>query len=174
MKIKFLFPLFIALLFASCFSQKGLSNSGKKLYESFFVGNEGVQYFIKPLYFKSDNDKFNLDFTFRNKNDSNSNVNINYSIKSKNLIKSIDSIQIISDLSQITLLNNKLLFKEFKGKLFQSRFNGSTTLYNLMPLFKNNNWRITVFENEENAIYLPSKKSKKAISKLNKFLFVLF
>ena len=30
-------------------------NSGKNLFETFFVGNEGIQYFIKPLTFKDNN-----------------------------------------------------------------------------------------------------------------------
>src|SRR5690554_5427078 len=51
----------------SCYSIKpGATQSGGKLYESFYLGEEGRQYFIKPLKFSgSDGRYIMIDFTFR-------------------------------------------------------------------------------------------------------------
>ena len=47
----------------------GLKQSGSNLYTSFYVGEKGTQYFIKPLYFSNkESEKLNTDFTFRFQN----------------------------------------------------------------------------------------------------------
>ena len=75
--------LLIATVFLSgCFGIKPeKSGASGKLYETFFVGDEGTQYFIKDIKFSSNlnSDQTWTDITFRYKNELKDSATINFS-----------------------------------------------------------------------------------------------
>src|SRR5690606_7037547 len=86
-------PVFcmLLLLLSSCFSVKpGTSRSARNLYQNFFIGEEGSQYFIKPIAFENDEkEKLQLDITFRYKDEVKDSATVNFSIVTKELNKTI-------------------------------------------------------------------------------------
>jgi len=175
----FAFLVFLACLFSftSCMIIKpGAEKSAKSLYETFFVGEEGTQYFIKPLNFESTQKSasLHLDFAFRYKTSDKVEVIVNFGIIDNDLIKSVDSLKIEGTQTTIASSNNKLLFNEKKNESFVSRYSTTISLSELKLLMKNTNWKVTVFENNKLHSYIPTRKTKKALQKLNNNLFVLF
>ena len=169
--------LYFFIVFQSCSSLKpGSTNSGSSLYTSFFVGEKGTQYFIKPIKFKS-NDSDNemmLDITFRYKDSLHTDATLNYSVINQEIIKNIDSIVIANPTNKISCKHNKRLYNERKKNNYFSRFSTNTPSAKLKKVFANSNWTITTYYNNKKRSYLPTKKSKKSITTLNEYLFVIF
>jgi hypothetical protein len=171
------FLISIPLILSSCLLIKpGAVKSAKKLYETFFVGEEGTQYFIKPLFFKSsDNDnQIDIDFTFRYKNKIEGTSVINYSFLTNKVIKTLDSLVIENSNYKMTLSKNDLLFNERNKQGFKSRFTTKLPLDQLSLLFNNSNWHINIYFNGSKDSFSPSKRTKKNIKALNYNLFILF
>jgi hypothetical protein len=85
--------VFIAAASACGGMKPGGASAGNKLYETFFVGEEGSQYFIKPLEFKNEKkEKVVMDFTLRYKDDIKDSALVNFTIISEDNIKSVDQI----------------------------------------------------------------------------------
>ncbi|RYM34955.1 hypothetical protein ERX46_06165 [Brumimicrobium glaciale] len=171
--------LIISILFllSSCMSIKpGSSKSGKKYYESFYVGEGGTQYFIKPISFEKEKgkDEVFLDFTFRYRDNMNSNAVINYSVQIDEIIREVDSLVIINASNSMTSSVNKLLFNTREGDGFQSRYSTEVPLKKLKDLFGNNEWAVKVYATGKEHIFYPSNKSKKKIKILNDNVFILF
>ena len=187
--MKFKFPIyssfkkikpFIVLIFiislSGCISIKpAAEKSGKSLFETFYVGEEGTQYFIKPLTFTnySNEEKLNIDFTFRYKNEVKDSVTVNFSLLSSNIFKSIDSFSFSNTTNKIISKNIKLLFNEKKNKLFKSRFSTKISLIEFNKMFVSNEWKITIFSPEFSSTYIADKKTKKRINKLRDNVFIL-
>ena len=163
-----LVALVLLLLTISC-------QSSKKLYQTFYSGEEGVQYFLKPLQLISDNkkEKIFVDFTFRHKDSLNVNVITNYSIHTIKLIKKVDSLVIRSGNNIVHCMDNELLFAERKSSFFKSRFTTKIILSDLSKLMKDSSWRFEVYSNGNNWVFYPSKKSKKKIQALAYNVFVI-
>ena len=169
--------IFLILIIPSCLTIKPSAvKSGKKLYETFFVGEEGTQYFIKPLIFETidSEDNLQIDFTFRYKNELNNIATINYSIVKDEIMRNVDSLIIISPPNKVTCSVNKLLFNEKRNKSYNSRFTTKISSLMLNNLFKSNEWEIKIHLNNKKYIFYPSRKTKKGINKINNNLFVLF
>ena len=77
--------LIVLFLNPSCYSVKpGVTKSGKNLYETFFLGEEGKQFFIKPLRFNNgEGGVIMIDFTFRRGNNSNPSAAGNFTLLSQ-------------------------------------------------------------------------------------------
>lgn len=169
---------FVVISLTGCLSVKpGSTKSGLKYYESFFVGEEGIQYFIKPLELSSNNgNSITLDFVFRYKDKTDSPVTVNYSILGDNVIKRVDNILISNSEINIRLTDNKFLFNEKNDEDFISRFSSTTTLDSLIRLFKDQNWSITFNTPTDTSgkIYYTNQKSEKAIASLYNNVFILF
>lgn len=184
----------LMLLLSSCISVKpGAVRSGQKYYESFFVGDEGNQYFIKPLKFTSSTDEMMIDIVFRYNNELKGNATINYSITSDNLYKTPGKLIISTPMQQYTLTDNKLLFNEKYDDKYLSRFSASMPLADVAILFNDIRWEVemtgysnainnnTLGSDERNlnvnhnlVVMKPTKKTQKVIQRLNSNLFVLF
>lgn len=173
-----LFPILaIVILLAGCGGIKpGSVKSGKKLFESFFVGEDGTQYFIKPLSFLSNDSKSiaRIDFTFRYKNEVKDSATVNFSIVDEKIFKSIDSISIFNNNSKVSVRDVKFLFAEKGKKTFNSRFSVRIPLASAVSLFDDNAWGFVFYSGMTHTSYSPSKKSKKSIERLKDNVFVLF
>lgn len=161
----------------SCLSLKPTSvKSGKNLFETFYIGEDGTQYFIKPLTFinKQNKEDLQIDFTFRHKDKIKDSVIVNFSIIGSNIIKNTDSISFYSKTDAIKTNNVKLLFNEKRNKSFVSRFTTKILFIDFINMFKNDTWEIVLYDNENNSFYLPERKTKKRIKKLQEKLFIIF
>ena len=166
----------VATLLAFTFSCGILSPNASRLYESFYTGNSGTQYFIKPLEFSNSNSgKLKLDIVFRFNNtiqESDSAI-INYSIISNELVKKIDSIRFSNGDVSLIASNNERLFMERERTQYRSRFSSSASLVPLVQLFPSNQWKIEVFHDENEMVFTPTNTSARKIESLNFNLFEL-
>ena len=167
--------ILLLIILSGCMSIKpGATKSAKKYYETFYVGEEGTQYFIKPLSFNNEdsNEKFLLDITFRYKKVVKDSSKLNFSIKSsQQLFKSIDSLKISNDHHDILSDDIDLLFNEKKNDEFLSRFNTQIPLKNTHQLFDNNNWKFTIYSEKDKLNFKPTNKTQKAIKALRDDVF---
>ena len=170
---KNIFILTIAtVIFSGCMGIKpGATNSVLKLYETFFVGSEGTQYFIKPLSFAgNNNDELLIDFTFRYKNQVKDSVICNFSIISAEKLKEVDEVLLATEDISVKCENITLLFNDKKGDLFLSRFSGRLLFADFNKLFNAGNFTVEA----DHAVYTLSAKTQKPVEELRKKLFVLF
>jgi len=153
-------------------AQSGASS----LYETFFVGELGTQYFIKPILFKEveKKDKIFLDFTFRYKNKIEDSAIINFSVNSTEIFKNIDSLEIINDIKNISSNKSKLMYNEKLNKKLISRFSCNILLEDICQIFKNENWYINLYIDSVKYSFCSSKKTKKTLKKVFENLFILF
>ena len=173
--IKTLISFFFVLTLLSCSTYR--YSGGKNLYTSFYIGNNGSQYFIKPLSFKgSTSQTMELDLTFRVKkfildNDS---VTLNYTVTSLTPVKQTDSIAITSPSKRFVIHENfnRLFIKKSK-KGNHSRFSVTTNLRPLSDLFQEANWTIVVFSPQGTTTLQTPKKTGKKLFSLNNNLFEL-
>ncbi|TAF67540.1 MAG: hypothetical protein EAZ55_04295 [Cytophagales bacterium] len=147
------------------------------LYETFFIGERGLQYFIKPISFEDNLAKTTLeiDITFRYKNEIKDSATVNFFLISKEVIKQIDSLHIINPIGRIQTKNIQFLFVEKRKDLFYSRFTTQYSLKDICEIFKNQDWLIIgYFTNKTSRKFQPSAKTLKNLAKVNKSIFVLF
>ncbi|MFV0541845.1 MAG: hypothetical protein ACK5MZ_11550 [Aestuariibaculum sp.] len=177
---KFVLYLGLVVITVSCFSVKpGSTKTAKHLYEEFFVGEEGTQYFIKPLAFKGEdnNEYLEMDFTFRYKKvlkDTDS-ASINISLITQNITKTVDSLLIGNGKTTIKIKNLDFLFTDRKKDLFLGRFNSKISLVDLDTLFKNSEWNLTLYNSNTSILKFSSESStKKNVEKINYELFGTF
>ncbi|PWH82256.1 hypothetical protein DIT68_14220 [Brumimicrobium oceani] len=167
----------VALFLSSCSGIKpGATKSGKKYYETFFVGEEGTQFFVKPFIFENRklNEEAHLDFTFRYKDNLNSNARINYSLYVNEIIRTVDSMNITTPIINITNTENTLLFNERTKNNFKSRFSTEVPMRSLKKLFENDDWEIHVYAQGKKHTFYSSNKTNKKVEALNHNVFVLF
>lgn len=170
-------PLFLgSLLLVGCMSVKpGSTKSGKQYFETFYVGVEGTQYFIKPLLFENDeaNKVLALDITFRYKDEIRDSAIVNFSIKSLEIYKSVDSLKITNSLMDIKSDNIDLLFNEKFSKGFVSRFTTKVPLDKMKKIFDNDEWELTIHNAAKSNTYKPHRKTQKAVNFLRENGFIL-
>jgi hypothetical protein len=170
--------LSIILLFSGCASS-GPSSAGstEKYFETFFVGEEGMQYFIKPLEFDESEGEGSLeiDLLFRYKNEIKDSSTINLSIISEDIIKDIDSLVLSNGVSSTISDQVNLMFNEKKKRLFYSRFSCKVPFKDVVALFENtSNWQVAIHSKGVMRSYSATKKTTKTIGQLNANVFVLF
>jgi hypothetical protein len=166
-----------ALLFSCGGMKPGGGKSGKSLYETFYVGEEGIQYFIKPLAFKDDDSELLLDITFRHKDRVQDSATLNFSIRGSELIKQIDTLILSNSQlsSSITASNIEYLFAERTKRGYTSRFSTKLDLIHLEKLFENSDWTLNTDSKEIlRKRYISTSSTKKNIEKLNQNIFFLF
>jgi hypothetical protein len=177
---KALAATFMALFFMfllACSSMKpGSSGPSKGLFETFYVGDDGMQYFIKPLVFEdnSNRNKLEMDLLFRYKNEIKDSATLNLSLIGEIFIKEVDSL-VLSNNKLKTVTNEVSLMFNEKGKEgFHSRCNTKVPFGEVVQLFENSDWKITVYgQNEQTITYLATKRTSKSIEGLNADVFVL-
>lgn len=166
----------IMAILASCRGIKpGGATAGNKLYETFFVGEEGSQYFIKPIALKNENkERLLMDFTFRYKDDVKDSTLVNFTIVSQDNIKSID--QIVLENGVVSTKSDKvaLLFIKRENDGFHGRFTCKVSLTEISELYSNSNWKISAISGQDSKIFYASSKSQKKIEALNYNVFQVF
>ena len=172
------FLLLSILFFNGCLSLKSISaqSGASSLYETFFVGELGTQYFIKPISFKEveRKDKIFLDFTFRYKNIIEDSAIINFSVNSTEIFKNVDSLEIKNEIKNISSNKLKLMYNEKLNKKLISRFSCNILLEDVCQIFKNENWHINIYIDSVKYSFYSSKKTKKTLKKVCDNLFILF
>jgi hypothetical protein len=154
----------------------GLKRSGSRLYESFYVGEKGTQYFIKPITFSNQNsENLRMDYTFRFRNNigATDTATINFTLRSNLLIRDVDSLCIKTGTSQLTIRNAKRLFMERENNQFTSRFSSTCPAQLLPVLFNHNNWTISVYSENYSTSVTSDRPAKRKIERLNHNLFSL-
>ena len=172
----FLLSAFLIFFMTSC---GGIKPSGTKsassLYETFYVGEAGIQYFIKPLRFESaTKSSVETDFTFRVKKEiqPRDSVIVNFSLFSSKVIKEIDSLVIQSNGKRCVLPYKEYIYTEKEGNLFVSRFSTKGKLSSLETVFQDANWEILLYSSEtKKEKFNISNKTEKKIMKINSNLF---
>jgi len=171
--LKQIYIVLSILIFSSCFTVKPSTvKSGKKLFETFYVGEEGIQYFIKPLTYKNDiGEELKLDITFRYKDEIKDSAIMNISLLGNENNKNLRRIEISDTQNHIIIKDIKHLFTESNKKIVKCRFSMKCPLYKLTNMFINNDWGITVYRQENHSKYTATKKTKKTINKLRDVIF---
>ena len=163
------------LLFStSCFSIKPTSTKTKSSsIETFFVGDAGLQHFIKPMCFQtSAKNKCYLDITFRRKNKTTGDAIANISFQTGSQINKINQLKISNSLHEIVLNDIEFMFVQTEKKHIISRFTTKIKNTDVSKLFENENWEIHVDTTNSDQIFKSIKKTKKTIKTINQTLFI--
>ena len=172
------FIVLIPVALQGCFGLKTSStNAASKLYQTFYMGDKGTQYFIKPLLLKSSNDEVcSIDFTCLSKNLETDSAIVNFSIFTQTLHKELHSAHFTNEQCNIVISSPERLFSEKKGELFESRFTTKYPLKEIKALFNSENWifKYLTAPNESSAPFKPTRKIQKSIRRLNENVIVLF
>lgn len=171
---KFYVLVFLTIAISGC-SIFGGSNKVENLIETFFVGEAGTQYYIKPIEFESeDGDELVLDITFRYKDEIKDSATINFTFIRENLIKKLDVINVSDGSSEYSTTDNILLFAERIDDDFKSRFSFRIPMSELDKLMMNPNWILSLESNNEVYKYFPTSSTKDILSTINDYLFIIF
>lgn len=175
-QFKFVSFILILLMLSGCLSIKpSTTKSGKNYFETFFVGEEGTQYFIKPILFKDEisNEDLILDITFRYRNEIKDSVTVNFSIKSSIIYKTIDSLKLSNKDIEIGSDQLVLLFNEKSKTGFTSRYSTRFSLNEIKEMFNNDAWEMIIYNQNKITTYKPHRKTIRAINIVRDRVFVL-
>lgn len=153
------------------------AQSAKGLYETFYIGNDGLQYFIHPLTFNgiSDNDnELKIDLTCKYKTVIKDSSIVNISLISAKNIRSIDSIIIRSDSCSVLLNDLNIMYTERNGESFISRFTTKSPLRGIKQLFDKSDWLFIVYAQNQSFKYITPANTQEKIDALNYNIFMLF
>ena len=162
----------------SCLGVKpATSGGGKKYFESYYVGDEGNQYFIKPLALVSEYEeaKATLDISFRSKESLQGTAQMNFSVYMPEAIHSLKSVYLYVNNTSFELSDIKLLFVEKEKNGFQSRFSTTIPAEKLKSIFNTSDWQLVIIK-EKGKTYKfdTASSSKKRIEAINTNLFTIF
>lgn len=172
--IKSLTVILLSLTFSSCSIFGGDSNLNN-LIRTFYVGEGGTQYYVKPMTFESKdgNDMF-MDITFRYKDELKDSAAINFTITSEQLIKTLDNVTISNNTSTFVTNQYELLFAEKDGDYFKSRFSFKIPMNELDKLIKDQSWKLALKNKETMLAYFSTSNTQDILKTLNDDLFVIF
>lgn len=176
MKSSFIIIIMLTVITAtSCFTIRTPSvKSTKKLFETYYVGNQGTQYYIKPVVFQCESDSnLELDITFRYRDRISDSAIVNFSLNDAEIFKSADSLVIFNGACKLVLEDPRLIFAERHKSVFKSRFSCRADLSELKKLFENSNWTIFFYSNDRTRKFYALKSSAKSIDKINYGVFDL-
>jgi hypothetical protein len=164
------------LIVSSCSTMKiNAVKSGKSLYETFYVGEEGTQYFIKVLEFENNSKQYSeFDFTFRYQNKTEDSAILNISVFAPHIFRNLDSLRLSNNKFVYVIENINHLFTDRNKNMFKSRFSTTISLTALKNLFLHDNWALQLYSNNEKVGYSTPAKTRKKINKLNYAIFDTF
>lgn len=168
MKLKYYTLSLCSYLLFSCVSNK-------KYFEAFFVGTEGIQYYIKPLTCLSNEHLVQLDIVLRVKNSfsNKDSATINYTILSKFNNSEINQSILWIQKDTIRLNAVNFMFKEKTKNGFSSRYTSKIANTDLKKCFTENQ-PIFLKSNSKKLIELKlDRRSKKAVQKINQEIMSL-
>lgn len=159
----------LIVLFTNCatLKPKGASKTGKKLFETFYLGEQGTQYFIKPIGFSNDIEKLKLDFTLR---ENDAMATVNFSLIGNIPIDSVDSFVIENSKEKLIVRQSKLLYKEREKDFFESRFSAKVERDKLKGIFEDASWRIFI---DKLVPFKTKKHTEKSLADLYNHVFIL-
>lgn len=168
-----IFVLFIACLLCASCATVG-TGSVRKKYISQYVGDEGIQYFIKPISFRADNNNtLDADFTFRhgdlNLNDT---VILNYTVRTNSKMAKMKSFSICFDNKVFPAISTTTLYKE-KDRDFVTRYSSVFQYKQLREAYKNQWFSLKTMTEDGGVEYKPTTKSTKLIQALDESIFQL-
>lgn len=173
--LKSIFLSLIVLSFISIFGCMSVKPTASKtdgsLYETFYLGNRGTQYFIKPLLFESEKEELKIDFTFRPSENTGNLVTTNYTIVSAEKIEKVDTMILKNKTQIVKCTDNKKLYSEIKNSKRVCRFSAKIQLEKLNQIMANPAWSIQVVTKDTTMYYQASGRTKKSITKLQEDLF---
>ncbi|HPF01246.1 MAG TPA: hypothetical protein PKY63_11305 [Bacteroidales bacterium] len=147
------------------------------MYETFYTGDSGVQYFIKPLNYSTDDKSvlLRIDFAFRYLDSNDCPVITNISLINKSAFIMADSLS-FSGIDNAVFKGNtpKLLFKEVRSKSYITRYSSEVRLNKLTDFFKNGKSSVFLNSGANHFVFHPVKKTKRHIEKLNRNVFPCF
>lgn len=162
-----------------CFSVRpSATRSAGSAYESFFVGAEGMQYFIKPVVFKANNsgNEMHIDFTFRYKDAimEEDSVIVNFSIFSNEIVNDLQLLSFHSAEPKTPASSAERLFAEKRKNQFVSRFTARLSLSDMIMVFSDDEPILkTHHSNNSFQKYEPTRKTRRVIKRLQNNLFVV-
>lgn len=137
-----------------------MQSSGKpgKLYEVFYVKNGVTQYFVKPLKMKSDDVKFNIDFTLRSNLTEDGDITVNFSTLSKEPIKKLKKVEFSSNSLSANLNELEKVFLEKQGKDYHLRYTSTMKFRDFSKLSKS---KFSTLKVDDMVFEIPKKVLKK-------------
>lgn len=166
----------MSFVFTGCLTIRPAAvKAGKNLYETFLAGNGNTMYFLKPLTFKAQGGKgsVEMDFTFSHKDISSDTVAIKFSLFDEQVLKSVDSMRMISGTTSVLFKSLTHMFSDRGHGEYINRFSTTTGLDNLKALFDHTDWSIKVYSNGQSRTYTASGKTEKNIEKLKQHVFAV-
>ena len=165
--IKFL--VIISIINVSCVGMKHqASNKSQSVnYETFYINDSTMQYFIKPLMFKAENkDKTEVDFTFRSSAGDVNQVTMNFSIISNTKQPKTEFILLKGDtLHKVTV--DKKLYQELKDNKCVYRYSSTLPYADLNDFLTSDTYVLEV--NKEKLF--PTKATQKKVEDIILKLF---
>jgi len=164
------------IIYILCFFIAGcaLNLSSKDLYVALFTGKGGMQYYLKPLEFKSsDGNLILMDITFKDHSSDSSFATINLSFIYPKRSEVVDSVLFIDSNNELifSINNGQLMFnKPYENKSFLSRYTFNGSFQDINNLFGNN---IFTLKNGKR-VYKQTKRTNKKIITLQNKLFFIF
>ncbi len=150
---------------ASC-SLKKISNtlSSNRVYENFYIGDNGNQWYIYPLKFSNKTTHFLVDFTI--KDNAKDTVTVKYSIITKKQLSKPKSIMFnLANNEKYNLDLGKKIFVETEGDILHLRYVSTMTYPDFLNFFNSIN-SITIDGLDEPVV--PTKATKKKIDAVNR------
>ncbi|MCE1187579.1 MAG: hypothetical protein LWX56_00430 [Ignavibacteria bacterium] len=167
----------ISILFIGALFFWGCSTGANGMYDTFFVGEHGMQYFIHPIEFaglQETSGSAQLDFTCRYKNAETDSSIVNISLIGQTGTRSLDSIVIMNSTIKFALKNPEVMFVEREKSNVVSRFTAKTQTALIKNLFAQTDWRIEVYSSQNILRYTAGSKAKSIIEDVNYAIFSLF
>lgn len=162
----------------SCLGVKpATSGGGKKYFESYYAGDEGNQYFIKPLVLVSEykEAKATLDISFRSKESLQGTAQVNFSVYMPEAVHSLKDAYLYVNDTSFELSDIKLLFVEKEKNGFQSRFSTTVPAEKLRSIFNTSDWQLVIIKEKGKTYKFDTvSSSKKRIEAINTNLFTIF
>lgn len=150
------------------------ARGSEKLFETFFSGDDGIQYFIKPFELAENEEmKMNCDITFRYKKELKDSALFNVSILAPYNIKDLDAVKMSNGHAEMHSGHSELLFNELTNKGYISRHSVKFALAEVREMFRHPKWKVEVDSKHGKEILHSKAKSDKKIQQLNAGLFVL-
>lgn len=157
-------PFFVFVQF-SCISFKPAKSKGSlSHYQTYFVNDSVVQYFIKPLKFKAENNnELLVDFTFRHSSNTDISVTMNFSLLSDSDAGVLEELDVVMDSDSFEIYKPKLFFREKKKNNFHYRYSSTINLKQFVKFFGANKQTFNIRADR----FVPSAKSSKVIQIIN-------
>jgi len=172
--LKFYILILSFIYLTSCATGRytGYSNN---IIETFYTGDAGTQYFIKPINIKGEIGNYlNFDLTFRVKNEIKDSATFNFSIFTNQSITEVDSLHWASSENHFSTNQINLMFVERSKKLFKCRFTCKIPLTTIRNFFRKADFKITAFSKNSQFPFILNSASKKKISYVNYNVFNVF